>query len=414
MTAIEGEIVPAGRSLAPRPSRERRLPTLDTAGPPRGVLLPAYVDHADPDELVPLEVDQALLDAIPTSTIETTTYQWGRFVRWCGDQTREHDPPTIGTIRFYIWAHLTMVRRRADGREVLCGRRGRPYSPNTVRTALGVICSVLQWRGYASPWKHPGVQKQLEAYDQTWAGMGHTPDIAHACTLDEHVATLRSRDMETVAGIRDAAMIAMQGATGMRAGEVVALDLDDLSWETPERLNVQIRWSKTKKPRLVPVEADPGYAPDVCAIALLNRYLEVRAAAGFGPGPLWLEVRSGQRAKSGLSGRLVNNRCTRHGYEQAHAKAVKAAGVGVDPQTGKPRHYVTHSERAGYITRASDAGEPVERIAPVTGHSPASPVIHRYVRTGRRWGEHNPGTVARQTAIARREAKKKRAEAGGS
>lgn len=411
--ALEGELVddrpgvaltPAGPRHPTQRGGDYRPPAtaaLDVRGP--GGLLPAYADNPDPDERVPLDVDQALRDAIPKTTWAVLEYQWARFVRWCGATGRRHDPPTVGTIRTYIWAHLTWTRR--DG-VTLAGRGGAPYAYATVETALGAICMVLKWRGYPSPWGHPGVQAQLRAYDKKMRAMGYMPREAYALTPDEQVAMIRARDMATVSGVRDAAMLALHMATGCRAAELVALDDGDLAWESPTRLLVTIRVGKGGKSRVVPVEADEeGFAPDVDPLVLLGEWQDLKRARGITPGgPLFLECRVGGRRADGTHSGVIRAgvRVTKAAYERVHARAAHTAGVDVDPKTGLKRHVTTHSQRAAYITNATDAGVPIERIRPLTGHSPNSPVVFRYVRSGLRWGDHNPQVQVRRAAAERR------------
>ncbi|MEU7591412.1 tyrosine-type recombinase/integrase [Micromonospora sp. NPDC049230] len=416
--ALEGELVdaaPARGVVAPRAGRPDPVARYDVKGP-RG-LLPAYADLSDPDERVPLDVDEALRDAIPDTTWRTIDWGWGRFIRWCGTTNRKHDPPTIGTVRTYIWAHLTWTRK--DG-VTLAGRGGRPYAYATVETALGVVCKVLQWQGYPSPWKHPGVQAQLKAYDKKLRQMGIMPAEAYALTPDEQARVVRTRDMGQVAGVRDAAALALHMATGCRAAELMGLDDGDLEWESRTRLLVTIRVGKGGAARRIPVEADEpdeetgeSWAPDVDPLVLVSEWQDLKRARGIKPGgPLFLECKVGGKRNPGKghSGVIVpGKRMTTAAYDKMHHRATSQAGVDVD-EKGNPRHVTTHSERAAFVTNASDAGVPVERIRMVTGHSPNSPVIFRYVRSGLRWGDHNPLVQVRRAAIVRR----RRATRGGS
>lgn len=408
--ALEGEVVDAGgpRAGAVVPRQEPANPRLDIKGP-RG-LLPAYADLPDPDERVPLDVDEALRDAIPATTWRTIDWGWGRFVRWCGATGRKHDPPTVGTIRTYIWAHLTWTSRKDPTR--LAGRGGRPYAYATVETALGVVCMVLKWQGHPSPWGHPGVQAQLKAYDKKLRSMGIMPGEAYALSPDEQAAMIRTRDMGQVAGVRDAAALALHMATGCRAAELMALDDGDLAWESPTRLLVTIRVGKGGKPRVVPVEADEpdeetgeSWAPDVDPLVLVSEWQDLKRARNIpAGGPLFLECRVGGKRGDGTHAGLImpGKRMTTAAYDKMHTRAARKAGVDVDPKTGAKRNVTTHSQRAAYITNATDAGVPVERIRPFTGHSPNSPVIFRYVRSGLRWGEHNPLVQVRRAAVQRR------------
>ncbi|MFI7608879.1 tyrosine-type recombinase/integrase [Micromonospora sp. NPDC049366] len=405
--ALEGEVVDAGAPAAGAVvPRQETHPRLDVKGP-RG-LLPVYADLSDPDERVPLDVDEALREAIPDTTWRTLDWGWGRFVRWCGATGRKHDPPTVGTIRTYIWAHLTWTK--ADG-VTLAGRGGRPYAYATVETALGVVCTVLKWQGHPSPWGHPGVQAQLKAYSKKLRSMGIMPGEAYALTPDEQAAMVRTRDMGQVAGVRDAAALALHMATGCRAAELMALDDSDLEWVSPTRLLVTIRVGKGGKPRRVPVEADepdeetgePAWAPDVDPLVLVSEWQDLKRARGVGPGPLFLECKVGGKRGDGRHAGVIvaGKRMTTAAYDKMHRRAARKAGVDVD-EKGNPRNVTTHSQRAAYITNGTDAGVPVERIRPFTGHSPNSPVIFRYVRSGLQWGEHNPGVQIRRAAVRRR------------
>jgi integrase len=414
--AVDGELLEApGAEVARRgPDPAARL---DIKGP--GGLLPAYADRGDPDDRVPLDVDQALRDAIPKTTLAMLDWGWGRFVRWCGATGRRHDPPTIGTVRTYIWAHLTWTRK--DG-VTLAGRHGRPYAYATVETALGLLCTVLQWQGYPSPWKHPGVRAQLAAYDKKLRSMGIMPGEAYAPTPEEQAAMIRTRDMGQVSGVRDAAALALHQATGVRAAELCALDDGDLEWLSPTKLLVTVRVGKGGGSRRIPVQADePGedehgevleaFAPDCDPMVLVGEWQDLKSARGIPRGgPLFLECRVGaKRADGTLSGVIrAGVRMTKPAYEKIHIRAARAAGVHVNAD-GTPRNFTTHGDRAAYITNASDADVPVERIRQFTGHSPNSPVIFRYVRSGRRWDDHNPLVQVRRAAVRRRH----RASRGG-
>ena len=76
----------------------------------------------------------------------------------------------------------------------------------------------------------------------------------------------------TVAGRRDAAIIAVLWATGMRRGELVVLDLEHLDLDAGV---LSIRKTKNGTPRRVPLDAD--------TLALLDRWLRRR---GYDAGPV--------------------------------------------------------------------------------------------------------------------------------
>jgi integrase/recombinase XerD len=86
-------------------------------------------------------------------------------------------------------------------------------------------------------------------------GMRQAPKVLPArlpavLTPEETVRVLESADPRTLLGLRDRSMLELLYSTGMRKGELVALNLADFSFEKQE---VVILKSKTRKGRVVPV-----------------------------------------------------------------------------------------------------------------------------------------------------------------
>lgn len=353
----------------------------------------------NPDDVVPPEVDEMAARGIPRKTLETYEYQWGRFIHWCGSEEirREHKPPTIATMRYYIWSHWEA--RRPDGRGR--GRKGRPYATATVRTAVYSVSAVLQWLGFASPMKHPFIHRQLKGYHAKWTEAGYKPDIAHALSPAESVAMARACDLSTVQGLRLAAMIRLHYDLGARASEVLGLNMDHVSWlqagDQPQ-VNLWVKQSKNNpNGRALVVEAVPDVDGDVDPALLLGLWYDAMTEAGFTDGPLWREVNPGRPRKDGsLAGTIREEPLQLRAYEFAHDRCAARAGVTLDPKTKKEsRRVTTHSNRAGMITAARDSGMLAEQVAARTGHSPGSDTIHSYWRGGTRLGDDNAGTRIR-------------------
>lgn len=351
----------------------------------------------DPDDWVAPATDQALKDAQPSNTAAALAWGWGRWIWWCGlpNVGRVHWPARPNSVRQYIEDHKTM--RRPDGK--LRGRYGQPYAPATVELAVYLISMIHDWTGAVNPVRHPKVADQLAAYSKWWENQGFRPDVAHALTPSESVTLARSCDLSTIGGLRNATMFRLQYDMGCRASELCHLQLHDLRWETPDRVLITISRSKTDqagKGRVVGVEAVRDVDWDVDPVRLLQVYLPTLAAAGHERGPLFPEVFSAPPRKDGrVAGTVRTQEISYKAYEAAFNRAVRKSGVDRDPVTGKKRHVSTHSNRAGMITAAADAGLPLEKVAPRTGHSPSSKVINRYFRSGRRFGADNPGTLIR-------------------
>jgi len=73
---------------------------------------------------------------------------------------------------------------------------------------------------------------------------------------------LHSGDRQTAKGQRDDAILLLLARLGLRAGEVVALTLDDLAWEAGELL---VRGKGTRQERLpLPHEVGEAFVPSIC------------------------------------------------------------------------------------------------------------------------------------------------------
>ncbi|WP_433067266.1 tyrosine-type recombinase/integrase [Dactylosporangium sp. CS-033363] len=389
---VDGELVDehAGKAL----TLSDRLAVLAVPG----------AEPVDPDDLVSADTDDMLREGVPQNTIDAYNRQWKRFVLWCGrdDVNRKHMPATSATVREYINAHWTWTR--SDG-VTLAGRYGRPYAPSTLEQALAVISMVHQWHGLASPTRHRSVSKQLRAYRKRWKRAGYMPDKAAALTIDELAAMVRSEDVRTLAGLRNAVMMRVHIDIGCRGAELCDLLLEHVTFLTQERVILHIAMSKADQDaegRDVPLEADDEFAPDICPVKLLRAWIGELRAHGMTRGPLFRQVYAAATARKDWdtahvrAGTMRKLKMTRGAYEKVFLRAAAAAGVMADPETGKPRRVTTHTPRASFITNAVDADMQIAEIAAITGHSLASPVIHGYYRSGRKFGDRNPAVRIRR------------------
>ncbi len=373
----------------------------------RGRAAFAGTEH-NPEDWADQETEDMLAEAIPQNTLNLMFWALGGALWYQAKTGCEIWPMTPAMCRQWIKDHWSM--KRADGR--LRGRRGRPYSPRTVETRVYLMSKIWQLKGYVSPVGHPKVQLQLRAYAKRYERAGHSADVAHAFSHDESVAIARHcLRVNTVSALRNAAAFRLQFDTGARASEILGLRIEDVAWELPAEagpgytgpLNavLHIRKSKTDQDatgRYVGVEAVPDVDGDVDPAALLGRYVKLLAVRGHTQGPLWLEVTVGAVKDWPFDqppkGRIVPKVWSYDAYEAAFCRAVKAAGLHVDPLTGAARQVTSHGNRAGHISEALDGGVPVEQVARRTGHAPTGS-IHNYYRLRRRFGQTNTGTRIR-------------------
>lgn len=416
---IEGELVAYG----PMPTRKALIL--------RGRAALAQTGR-NPDDYVDPATEQALRDATPQNTRAVLEWGWGRWLWWTGqpDIGVPHLPARPAGLRRYVQAHKTMTHQ--DGR--LRGRYGQPYAPQTVELAVYAVVMVHQRLGYPSPMEDKRVRAQLREYSAWWEAQGFRPDESYPLTSDEAVEVARTQDLATVNGLRNALAFRLLMDMGCRPDELLHIQMGDVSWETPDRVVIRISRSKTDqagKGRVVGVEAgrvideagnpvvdDDGQPVrladwDVDPVRLLGLQWEVLTAAGFRTGPLLRAVYPAPRRNDGaIAGTVRDEAWTYEGLDMAFRRAVKQSGVNLDPRTGERRHVTLYSFRCGMITRAEEAGVPLQRVGRRTGHNLGSYSLTRYFRSGRQWGDDNPGLAIRQAADRARALKTRKGKRG--
>ena len=164
-----------------------------------------------------------------------------------------------------------------------------------------------------------------------WRGGG----LPKALPAGHVAAVLASCDQETAAGRRDFAVLVLLARLGLRAGEVAALELDDISWRAGE---IVIR-GKGRRQERMPLPADVG--------AALAGYLRGGRPAGTGSRAVFVKERAPAGPMSAEAVKeMVRRRCRR-------------AGV---PETGP------HRLRHTVATQMLQAGSPLAEVGQVLRH----------------------------------------------
>jgi len=158
--------------------------------------------------------------------------------------------------------------------------------------------------------------------------------------IDDMFSLLEQPDKEKELGLRDLAILELLYSTGLRVGELVALDIEELA---PNSRLVKVS-GKGGKERLLPVGRK--------AIAAIREYLEHtenrRKKAGYSKhhGPLFLNYRGGR-----LSARSVNRLVKRYS---------RKCGIMMDISP--------HSLRHTFATHLLDGGADLRSIQELLGH----------------------------------------------
>lgn len=373
----------------------------------------------DPLRTVSPETEAQRRRGIPQNTIETKTYQWLRYVDWCGGDGEDASPVArdpidddperaVTTVRDWIQANWRMTRIDEQGRVVGRGRNGQPYAPDTVRLSLAVISMAYQRKGLAAPTHHPDAIEQMRGYHRDWKNAGYRPDRAYALTTEESHKMIRACDLTTAAGLRDAALMRLADDTGRRNVDLLSINWTDITWESDNSFGVSFPHNKTYKDdgkdddRPILIEADTDLAPDICPVLLMHEWMQLCAARLGEPlkGPVFREVNSGTRRKDGThSGRITANRMTRKAFQDVVAKYAKITKVDREPRTGRKRKVVPHSFRVKFASESELYGVPENAVADRAGWVRGSRSMRMYMRLGSGRGANNPAVAIRK-AIA--------------
>ena len=177
--------------------------------------------------------------------------------------------------------------------------------------------------------------------------------LPKALTVDHCLALLAAPDRATPEGLRDAAMLTLMYACGLRVSELVSLRVHDLDFE---RGALRVL-GKGDKQRVVPV-AGP-------ALALVIRYVE-HARGQFLKDP----------AEPGLFLTRLGTPMTRVRFHQLLKGYLPLAGV--------PRETSAHTLRHSFATHMMEGGADLRVIQELLGHaSLATTQIYTHVATDR-------------------------------
>lgn len=168
---------------------------------------------------------------------------------------------------------------------------------------------------------------------------GEKPDQAagRALGLGELMALAASCNDGTLAGARDAAILAVAYAGGLRRAEIVALTMDSFDAASAV-LTVK---GKRNKSRTVPMQNG--------ALAALRAWLAVR---GDAPGALFLHI--------GKGGKLTHKGMTAQAVYYIFSERAEAAGV---------QSFSPHDMRRTFAGDMLDAGVDISTVQKLMGHS---------------------------------------------
>ena len=229
-------------------------------------------------------------------------------------------------------------------------------SPATLRRRVAGIGFAHRQRGLHDPTRSRLVADVLRGLRRLH---GRPQRQSEPVSPDELDAALV--DVHGTRGLRDRALLLLGFASGLRRSELVALDVEDITW-SPAGLLLQVRRSKNDQALVGRQLAVAFRAGRTCAVSAVREWVEV---ASITRGPLFRPVDG--------TGRVQDRRLAAASVAVIIKQHATALGHSPSALSG-------HSLRAGFATSAARAGVPLHDIQQQTGHrSPA--MVDRYIRT---------------------------------
>jgi integrase len=230
----------------------------------------------------------------------------------------------------------------------------------TLRRRVAAIARACGVAGHPLDSKHPAIRETLRGIGRKH---GSPPRRAAALTTAE-VQKLTRACGDDLAGRRDRALLLMAFAGALRRSELVALDVEHITW-TRAGMKLLIERSKTDaEGEGAEIGIPRGQANDTCPITALKAWLglsEIRA------GPLFRKVNRG--------GVVERGRLSADAVRQILLK--RAAKAGLKGTLAEP--VSPHGLRAGFVTTAYRNGVPDEEIMDHTRHRSLT-TMRSYVR----------------------------------
>jgi site-specific recombinase XerD len=235
--------------------------------------------------------------------------------------------------------------------------------PSTISRRVAAIRYAHKLAGIQTPTDAEGVKATMRGIRRTFGGARNKKAPAVAAKMLGMVATAP----DSLAGLRDRALLLLGFAGAFRRSELVALDAADIE-ETETGLLVTIRGSKTDQERQgVTIAIARG---DIaCPVRALRAWLD---AAGIEAGALFRPIDKGGTVRaSRLTDRSVAN------IVKAYAER---AGFDASMFSG-------HSLRAGFLTSAAGKGASIFKMMDVSRHKSVD-TLRGYVRDAELFKDH--------------------------
>ena len=251
------------------------------------------------------------------------------------------------------------------------------------RTLALRLTALSQWhayQGFFDAASTPTVRKTLAGIARLH---GKPKKKAKALPLEDlELIVARLHEQGTVKALRDSALLQLGFFGGFRRSELVALRVEDVSWE-PQGMVITLPRSKTDQSGEGIVKAVPYGEGDCCPATALKSWLAAAAIAG---GPLLRTVNQwGHVADKPLHAGSINT---------ILEGCARLAGLDYVPELS------SHSLRRGMATSAHRAGADFQAIKRQGGWRHDG-TVHGYIEEAGRFDSNAAGSLLRKKTAAR-------------
>lgn len=285
---------------------------------------------------VPTASNSAAVDVRRAETSPAAVYLAS--LRPTGRYTMLRTLDRIAAMFAHTWQTMPWAELRYEHVMALRSKLAEDYKASTVNLALCALRRVAKeaWQLGHMP------AEEYQKIKAVGSVTGSTLPAGRAIGSGELVAMLRTCvEPVTNAGIRDAAIIAVGYAGGLRRAEIAGLQLGDIMEDDGDELTLRVR-GKRNKERLVYL--DNG------AAAAVRDWLAIR---GEEPGPLFYSGRKGGHINAGQG-------MTPQAIRDVIVRRAEAAGVA---------NVTPHDLRRSFVSDLLDAGTDIKTVADMAGHA---------------------------------------------
>jgi site-specific recombinase XerD len=286
---------------------------------------------------------------------------WQHFAEWCSVRDLAPLPATAEIVGNYL-SHLVETGYQVERKNKHTGHVEivhRDYTAATIGRKIAAISQAHEFyfdhqadedekKNFVNPTKTAHVHAVFSGIKRT---IGTAQTKKQAATVEVVRALVEVLD-DDVKGIRNRAMILIGFAGGFRRSELVAFNLDEVSF-TPEGVLLKIRRSKTdQEARGEEVGIHYGIHRKTCPVRSLQKWIDLLEREGITGGALFRNVNRHEQIKQ---------RITADGFIRALKSIAEQAGF-------DPKDFSGHSLRRGFITTADQHGKSEESIMRQTRH----------------------------------------------